>query len=99
MVDIFRHPETVCPQCGKPLDSLAQAGGIVEQGVPQPGDLSLCLGCRSVLELTAIGGYRVLSQEEIVALSEEERMDLEATLAHLDMYASWRRQQEEPPHA
>lgn len=97
MSPIYRHPETVCPQCGKLLDSLAQAGGLVQQGQPQPGDLSLCLGCRSVLELTALGGYRLMRPEEIAALSDDERLDLEATRAHLDLYESWRRHQEGTP--
>lgn len=93
MSDIYRHVETECPQCGKRLDSLAQAGGVVERGAPQPGDLSICLGCRSVLELTAIGGYRVMGPEEVATLSEDERRDIEATHAHLALYESWRRHQ------
>jgi hypothetical protein len=88
---IYRHTETVCPQCGHPLDALSQAGGIVEPGQPQPGDLSVCIQCRSLLELTALGGYRVMTPQEIAQLSQEERLDLEATQAHLDLYDAYRR--------
>jgi hypothetical protein len=92
---IYRHGETVCPQCGHPLNALSQAGGLVEQGEPEPGDLSICIQCRSVLELTSIGGYRVMTKDEIAALSEDERIDLEATQAYLVMYDVWKRSQED----
>src|SRR5262245_58994864 len=94
MTDVYRHTETVCPHCGHPLNALSQAGGIVEQGQPQPGDYSVCIQCRSVLELTTIGGYRVLSSEDLAALSDDERIDLEATQAYLATYDVWRQQQE-----
>jgi len=92
---LYRHSETVCPRCGHPLNALAQAGGIVEPGVPEPGDLSVCIQCRSVLELTTIGGYRVLTPQEVAQLPEDERIDLEATQAHLAMYDVWKQQQED----
>jgi hypothetical protein len=92
---IYRHGETVCPQCGHPLSALSQAGGLVEQGEPEPGDLSICIHCRSVLELTSIGGYRVMTPAEIAALPDECHIDLEATQAHLDLYDAWKRSQED----
>ena len=92
-----RHGETGCPHCGHTLDALSQAGGLVEPGVPEPGDLSVCIQCRSVLELTAIGAYRVMTRAEIAALPEDERLDLEATQAHLAAYDIWKLQQEDTP--
>jgi hypothetical protein len=90
-VRIYRHAETVCPHCGHPLSALSQAGGIVASGQPEPGDLSVCIQCRSLLEITAIGGYRVLTPAEIAVLPDETRIDLEATQAHLDLYDAYRR--------
>jgi hypothetical protein len=90
-IRIYRHTETVCPHCGHPLSGLSQAGGIVASGHPEPGDLSVCIACRSLLEITAIGGYRVLTADERAALPEEIRIDLEATQAHLDLYDAFRR--------
>jgi hypothetical protein len=94
---IYRHGDTVCPQCGHHLNALSQAGGIVEQGKPEPGDFSVCIQCRSVLEITIIGGYRVMTPAEIAALSEDARIDLEATQAHLAAYDAWKQHQEDPP--
>src|SRR5262245_49957063 len=94
-IPIYRHGETVCPHCGHLLNALSQASGIVEQGVPEPGDVSVCLQCRSLLELTAIGAYRLLTPDEVAALPDDLRIDLEATQAYLAMYDVWRQQQEE----
>jgi hypothetical protein len=94
---VYRHGETVCPQCGHRLDALSQAGGIVQPGVPEPGDLSVCIQCRSVLELTAIGGYRAMTLAEIAALPEDARIDLEATQAYLLTYDMWKQQRKDTP--
>lgn len=95
MSNIYRHADTVCPHCGHRLNALAQVGGVVEPGTPTPGDLSVCIACLSVLELTMIGGYRVMHPDEVAALSDDARIDLEATQAMLAMYDSWRQTQGE----
>lgn len=52
-----------CPLCGYKLDSITEAFG---DGVPEPGDISVCFGCANVLICTGNG-------PEIRAPTEAER--------------------------
>lgn len=43
-----RLPVDHCPACNKPLDAAASISG--EDVGPQPGDVTLCIGCGTFLE-------------------------------------------------
>lgn len=44
----FRLEVQLCPKCGYTLDAATKVEGT--KGAPEPGDLTVCLGCASVLQ-------------------------------------------------
>jgi len=79
MVDIYRHDETICPNCGHRLNALAQAPGISETGPPEVGDHSVCVECLRILELTDLG-YRLVDDNELATWTREERNEIQQTI-------------------
>lgn len=61
-----RVPETLCLECGKPLDAATDVYG---DDRPSPGDISLCVYCGN---LSAYG-----DDLKLRPLSEDERIDVE----------------------
>ena len=70
-------PGRSCPVCHATLD------GISGDGVPAPGDITLCLYCLVYLVLTDDLGLRKLTDGEWIALSPDYRKRLTTVLEHV----------------
>jgi hypothetical protein len=66
---MVKTPPTVCPKCGYVTDSLGQADG---DGVPRPGDVSLCLKCGHLTAFAEDLSLRELTDDERQAVAEDE---------------------------
>ena len=71
-----------CPACGKVLDADSPLG---HESTPDPGDVSICVGCHVVLEYvrdadTGDLHRQVMPAEAIEALPVEQRSLLETVL-------------------
>jgi hypothetical protein len=47
-MNTFRMQLQLCPECGYELDAATKVQG--DKGAPEPGDVTVCMGCASVLE-------------------------------------------------
>lgn len=63
-----------CPGCNEVFDGATQVGG---DSVPVPGDLCVCMGCGSFNAYAADLTLRSLGLEEIAALPDELRIQLQ----------------------
>ena len=71
-----------CPACGKVLDADSPIG---HQSTPDPGDVSICVGCHVVLQYvrdadTGALHRAVMPAEEIERMPPEQRSTLETVL-------------------
>jgi hypothetical protein len=81
-VTVYERKGT-CPACGYTLNA---SGG---QGIPRPGDLTICMACHVYLTYTdAIGTVRRLSDMEWLALSREERIEATALRDKIRAFAA-----------
>lgn len=66
-------PSCACPACAKELNAATPTKG---EGMPKPGDYSLCFGCGSFLVFQQDLTVRLLTIEEIETMDDENRNDL-----------------------
>lgn len=84
MAQLFenRHKmaERACPQCGRMNDGSSPVDG---EAVPKPGDISICLYCGCINELTEEEdglGVRALTEEEKLKILSESPEVAEALM-------------------
>lgn len=61
---------THCPVCNTYLDAAANSDG--SGSIPSPGDLSICIECLSYLRYQEDLSLKLLTDDELIALSSEE---------------------------
>lgn len=66
---IVKRIETVCPNCKKDLQGLADYGEQIQ--TMQPGNITICVNCTSALMLTEERKLRVIDDEELNALANK----------------------------
>lgn len=83
-----------CVRCGFTLDA---ANGVDANGprIPNPGDLSVCLYCGTVMAFTDRLLLRELEREEIEALRPEEKEDIAIALKVSETFKMWRHYQQD----
>lgn len=69
-MDIIKTP--LCPSCGAVVDGATQINGDAE-GLPDPGDLSMCIYCGKYLLFTEGLELRLLTEAEVCDLPEHAR--------------------------
>lgn len=62
-------PDQRCPQCGRAFDTASHA---IEAISPKPGDLTVCLGCASVLQFDKAMRNRVVSEAQLRRMRQKE---------------------------
>lgn len=68
-----------CPHCGRVLESVsAMDDGKVVKANPQPGQFIVCYGCAAINVFDEKMQQRAATDEEIGALSHENRQELAA---------------------
>jgi hypothetical protein len=77
---ITRSRPTLCPACGKTLDAHGTFPGDDAPAPPVAGDWTICGGCARILQFED-GAMRVVTQDELAALSSEDRAQLAAQQA------------------
>ena len=78
------NAQMACPVCRKVIDGATPAN--TTHAIPGPGDVTVCLYCRTFLTFTAEPALRELTQEEILALPDDVRdtlVELRRTLREL----------------
>jgi hypothetical protein len=70
---ITKTPPHTCPECKKPLNAVASP---FEDRKPQVGDLTVCINCATALILEPGLTLRVLTIDEMKALSPAELFEL-----------------------
>lgn len=55
-------PASECPECGKKLDA---ATGVQADQAPRPGDVSICIYCRTWLRFTDDLTLRIMTKEDL----------------------------------
>jgi hypothetical protein len=66
-------PQQPCPSCGYKLN---RARAVKEEGLPSPGDVTVCIECVAWLVFNEALELRVLPLEEIEALDHETFNDM-----------------------
>jgi hypothetical protein len=65
-----KTPSAACPRCQKLLDRVdALIGG---PATPKPGDVTLCIGCGTILVFTPGLGLRIARPDDMEELSPEQ---------------------------
>jgi hypothetical protein len=73
--DIARVPESVCLNCGAPLNMVGTGDANVE-AKPEPGDVTVCIKCGGVMKLDENLRLRGMSDREMDELvADREWMD------------------------
>lgn len=73
-----------CPKCNKLLDAATDANGV---SIPDPGDLSICFYCHTMLKFSDDMALRELTEIEFEALPvDEKRMILKAQLEIINFH-------------
>lgn len=74
-----RIEDAACPHCGRVLESVSSMhDGKIVQANPQPGQFVICIGCASFNVFDDKLQQRPATEEEIAALSHEDRQELMA---------------------
>lgn len=55
-----------CPTCGTRLEAATFVGD--DNRAPEPGDVTICIGCTAILRFTEDLSLRILPADELVAL-------------------------------
>ena len=63
-----------CPTCRMVNDGATTAIG--EEGAPQEGDVTLCIGCGEILIFNVIGATSKISKETFESFPEEQRSSI-----------------------
>lgn len=71
-MNTFRLGLQLCPKCGYELDAATKVQG--DNGGPEPGDVTVCIGCATVLEF---GPELKLSVANLDEIPPEVRKTLE----------------------
>lgn len=74
---IYRLQEDHCPQCDRILDSETSFN---TEEKPSPGDNTVCLYCLSVLRFDEHLKLKLLSVDELFALPDKEKAQLNEVL-------------------
>lgn len=69
-----------CPLCDKVLNC---HGATAPTPGPQPGDLTLCVGCGVLLTFGLMGELQVCTDAILASLTPEEHQDLARTRAYV----------------
>lgn len=73
-------PRSACPECGHEMDRAT--GAFSERARPQPGDISVCINCGTVLIFAVVGmQLRKAEPREIVRLHPKTRHQIDAVQA------------------
>ena len=64
-----RHTPRFCPVCFTVLDTTSALTGDAE---PEPGDFTICIGCRSILK---VGPDFTLDKSSLMEIPEHSRLD------------------------
>ena len=70
-------PKQQCPVCDHKIDRVSGVSGkgkVDDDVQPNPGDITMCVYCRSFLIFTAELGHREATDEEIAELPHDQRM-------------------------
>lgn len=51
---------------------------------PQPGSVTVCAHCASFIRLTQLDGWRLLTEDELLEMPDEVRMDLARTRREIE---------------
>jgi hypothetical protein len=78
IANTHRVPESACPKCGEPLDTVGCATDL-DESPPAHGDLTICLDCGTVLCFEADLQLRTATAAEI-AEGPPELADFAAAL-------------------
>lgn len=78
-----RMPPSTCPSCGKWLDGAATIGESCEP--PNPGDITLCIGCGTVMIFDIALKLRAATQLEIDTLPADERAHLQRASRRINL--------------
>ncbi len=70
-----RLPESLCPYCGQRFDAATAADPNKSDAVPEPGDITVCIGCASILvfnkNLTvSVPGRREINVTEEIRIAQ-----------------------------
>lgn len=85
---IHRMPARRCPHCFKLLDASAALEAMGQDRAPEPGDITLCLGCGTALEFRP-DGFHILTLLEFAALPADTQAQLERAKALSRKMAAW----------
>lgn len=72
----YLHSNPACPTCGNILDGASHFYNPLSETMPKANDLAVCVYCGSFLTYTASLCLRLLTPDEIVALSDSARIDI-----------------------
>jgi hypothetical protein len=82
--DVYRYPITMCWHCDRPLDAARNIPG--QEGMPEPGAVSLCFYCGAVAVFEEGNLLRPPTEDELDELRQDH--EFMATFAGF----SWHRQ-------
>ncbi|HTH42901.1 MAG TPA: hypothetical protein VL498_07035 [Terracidiphilus sp.] len=69
-METYRHNLTSCPQCRHELDAATKVTG--NAGGPDPGDLTVCLNCGTILQFTPALALERASRETLSDFLQKE---------------------------
>jgi len=69
-----------CPNCGKVIDCHQCVTPWTEDIKPKAGDVTICIGCRCVLEFDSTENLRTVSVEKMGEFSPELQIVLKRTI-------------------
>lgn len=64
----LRTPESACPHCGKKLDAATSP----DLASPDPGDITICLGCTAILKFDEKLMIVAIEQPELEQIQRED---------------------------
>lgn len=70
---IYTHRASVCPGCGQTLNATVDPK---ERGMPRPGDVSLCVGCGTIVQFDRWLYLSVMTPEQIEQLPPKTAEEL-----------------------
>lgn len=68
-----RTPLARCSSCGRPINSQSNP----HDEIPQPGDVTICIGCGHVMVIDGDGSVREMTLEEAVEITRDDVLQAE----------------------